>query len=161
MKDAIRQIREGIVGRSYVLKAQRHSGRSRPVPGQPQRIRLPWYNAVKRSGDLIVENAVHNLDACNWIANSHPVSAYGRGGRYFPEPIPAGSAMMDGFTPMSLPPYRLRISIAVAAQCHRTGVTDEWNGDLLAKAGWPRAWRHIEGLTRQPPRPVRKGGVGA
>jgi len=98
MKEAIRQIREGAVGRSYVLKAQRHSGASRPVPAKPQRIRLPWYNDVKRSGDLIVENAVHNLDACNWIANSHPVSAYGHGGRYFPKPIPAGSAMMDGFS---------------------------------------------------------------
>ena len=98
LKDAIRQIREGIIGRSYVIKAQRHSGRSRPVPGQPERVRLSWYNDIKRSGDLIVENAVHNLDACNWIADSHPVSAFGHGGRYFPTPVAAGSVMMDGFS---------------------------------------------------------------
>jgi predicted dehydrogenase len=53
---------------------------------------------VKRSGDLIVENAVHNIDACNWIANSRPVSAYGHGKKYFPEPIPPGKVMMDGFS---------------------------------------------------------------
>ncbi|HEY7616356.1 MAG TPA: Gfo/Idh/MocA family oxidoreductase, partial [Terriglobales bacterium] len=98
MKEAIRQIHEGLVGRQYIIKAQRHSGKSRPVPGKPERVRLPWYNDLKRSGDLIVENAVHNLDACNWIADSRPVSAYGHGGKYFPAPIPAGSVMMDGFS---------------------------------------------------------------
>ena len=52
---------------------------------------------VELSGDLIVENAVHNIDVCNWIADSKPVSAFGQGGKYFPEPIPAGTLMMDGF----------------------------------------------------------------
>jgi len=41
---------------------------------------------------------VHNIDACNWIANSRPVSAYGHGKKYFPKPIPAGKLMMDGFS---------------------------------------------------------------
>jgi predicted dehydrogenase len=98
MRDAIRQIHEGVLGRSYIIKAHRHSSRSRPDPAKPPRVRLPWYNDLKRSGDLIVENAVHNLDACNWIADSKPVSAYGHGKRYFPQPVPAGSAMMDGFS---------------------------------------------------------------
>jgi predicted dehydrogenase len=53
---------------------------------------------VKRSGDLIVENAIHNIDACNWIAGSRPVSAYGHGKKYFPTPIPPGTVMMDGFS---------------------------------------------------------------
>jgi predicted dehydrogenase len=47
---------------------------------------------------LIVENAIHNLDACNWIANSHPVSAYGHGKKYLPKPIPAGTVLMDAFS---------------------------------------------------------------
>ena len=53
---------------------------------------------MKRSGDLIVENAVHNLDICNWVAASRPISAYGHGKKYFPKPQPAGSLMMDGFS---------------------------------------------------------------
>jgi predicted dehydrogenase len=102
MREAIRQIHEGIVGKSYVIKAHRHDSRSRPREGaQPtpqQATRTAWYADVKRSGDLIVENAVHNIDACNWIANSRPVSAYGHGKKYFPQPIPPGTVMMDGFS---------------------------------------------------------------
>jgi predicted dehydrogenase len=45
-----------------------------------------------------VENAVHNIDVCNWIARSRPVSAYGHGKKYYPKPIPAGTLMMDGFS---------------------------------------------------------------
>jgi myo-inositol 2-dehydrogenase / D-chiro-inositol 1-dehydrogenase len=102
MREAIRQIHDGVVGKSYIIKAHRHDSRSRPKEGaQPtpqQATRTAWYADVKRSGDLIVENAVHNIDACNWIANSRPVSAYGHGKKYFPNPIPPGTVMMDGFS---------------------------------------------------------------
>jgi predicted dehydrogenase len=102
MREAIRQIHEGVAGKTYIIKAHRHGGTSRPKEGaQPtpqQATRTAWYADVKRSGDLIVENAVHNIDACNWIANSRPVSAYGHGKKYFPNPIPPGTLMMDGFS---------------------------------------------------------------
>ncbi len=103
MREAIRQIHGGIIGKTYIIKAHRHGGRSRPRPGAPepskqQTTRTDWYADVKQSGDLIVENAVHNIDACNWIANSRPVSAYGHGKKYFPKPIPPGTVMMDGFS---------------------------------------------------------------
>jgi predicted dehydrogenase len=103
MREAIRQIHEGIAGKTYIIKAHRHGGRSRPKEGAPapttqQKTRTDWYADVKRSGDLIVENAVHNIDACNWIANSRPVSAYGHGKKYFPQPMPPGKLMMDGFS---------------------------------------------------------------
>ncbi len=32
-------------------------------------------------GDHIVEQHVHNIDVCNWIMGTHPVSAQGQGGR--------------------------------------------------------------------------------
>ena len=102
MREAIRQIHDGIAGKTYIIKAHRHGSRSRPKEGaQPtsqEATRTAWYADVKRSGDLIVENAVHNIDACNWIANSRPVSAYGHGKKYFPNPIPPGTVMMDGFS---------------------------------------------------------------
>jgi len=101
VREAIRQIHEGSLhGQTYILQAFRHSGRSRAsaqLTAQQKR-RADWYADVKQSGDLIVENAVHNIDACNWIANSRPVSAYGHGKKYFPQPIAAGSLMMDGFS---------------------------------------------------------------
>lgn len=103
MQEAIKQIHDGIIGKPYVINAYRHGGQSKPQPNRPeptpqQARRAAWYAEVKHSGDLIVENAIHNIDACNWIANSRPVSAYGHGKKYFPTPTPPGTAMMDGFS---------------------------------------------------------------
>ena len=96
IREVIRQIQQDkIIGQPFVIKAQRHSTPPRPGSERP---RPAWYDDVKRSGDLIVENAVHNLDVCNWVADSLPVSAYGHGKRYLPTPIPAGTLMMDGFS---------------------------------------------------------------
>jgi predicted dehydrogenase len=96
LRETVRQIHEAhLIGEPFVIKAQRHS---RPVPLESARSRPAWYKDVKLSGDLIVENAVHNIDVCNWIADSRPVSAYGHGKKYFPKPIPAGTEMMDGFS---------------------------------------------------------------
>lgn len=40
-----------------------------------------WYGYCWVAGDNIVEQHVHNLDVCNWVMNSHPIRAYGMGGR--------------------------------------------------------------------------------
>ncbi len=97
LREILRLIHQDrILGQTFVIKAQRHSTPSRPDP--QRRERPTWYDDVKRSGDLIVENAVHNLDCCNWIAQSRPVSAYGHGKKYLPKTIPAGTVMMDGFS---------------------------------------------------------------
>ena len=104
MQEVVAQIHQaGLIGKPLVIKAQRHSTPSKPgtrrAGGGGQRRRFPgWYNDVKLSGDLIVENAVHNLDVCNWLAGSRPESSYGHGKRYLPEPMPAGKVMMDGFS---------------------------------------------------------------
>jgi predicted dehydrogenase len=96
LREMIRQLhQEKVLGEAWVIKAQRHGT---PVPAEAEQTRPAWYKDVKLSGDLIVENAVHNLDVCNWVAASRPVSAYGHGKKYFPKPIPAGTVMMDGFS---------------------------------------------------------------
>ena len=96
VREAIRQIHtEKLLGQPFVIKAQRHST---PVPSEAELKRPAWYKDVTRSGDLIVENAIHNIDVCNWIADSRPVTACGYGQKYFPQPQPAGTLMMDGFS---------------------------------------------------------------
>jgi myo-inositol 2-dehydrogenase/D-chiro-inositol 1-dehydrogenase len=96
IREAMRQIhQEKLLGRVLVVKAQRHS--MPPTPEAEQK-RPAWYKDVKLSGDLIVENAIHNIDVCNWIADSRPVSAFGHGEKYFGTPMPAGKVMMDGFS---------------------------------------------------------------
>ena len=102
--EAVNQIhRDGIIGRPLVIKAQRHSTATRPgtrnKSGTGRQRRFPgWYNDPALSGDLIVENSVHNLDVCNWLAGSRPERVFGHGKRYLPEPAPAGTVMMDGFS---------------------------------------------------------------
>lgn len=51
-----------------------------------------WMHFIWLSGDQIVEQAVHNIDAMNWVMDSPPVSAYGSGGRFT---RPEGSEMWD------------------------------------------------------------------
>ncbi len=40
-----------------------------------------WYYFTWLSGDIIVEQHVHNIDVLNWAFGSHPVKALGMGGR--------------------------------------------------------------------------------
>ena len=41
-----------------------------------------WMHFIWLSGDQIAEQAVHNIDAMNWVMGSNPESAYGSGGRF-------------------------------------------------------------------------------
>ena len=41
-----------------------------------------WMHFIWLSGDQISEQAVHNIDAVNWVMGENPVSAYGSGGRF-------------------------------------------------------------------------------
>ena len=41
-----------------------------------------WMHFIWLSGDQIAEQAVHNIDAVNWVMGENPVSAYGSGGRF-------------------------------------------------------------------------------
>jgi predicted dehydrogenase len=41
-----------------------------------------WMHFIWLSGDQICEQAIHNLDAINWVMGANPVSAFGSGGRF-------------------------------------------------------------------------------
>jgi predicted dehydrogenase len=51
-----------------------------------------WMHFIWLSGDQIVEQAVHNIDAMNWLMGGPPERAYGSGGRFL---RPADSEMWD------------------------------------------------------------------
>ena len=53
-----------------------------------------WYHFVWLSGDHIVEQHVHGIDACNWITRGAPVQATGVGGRRS-GPSPASAKFSD------------------------------------------------------------------
>jgi len=96
VREAMRAIHgDGIAGDILVVRAQRNGTPRKPENARP---RPDWYDDTSKSGDLIVENSVHNLDVCNWIIGDHPRSAFGHGGHYLPEFTPPGRRMMDGFS---------------------------------------------------------------
>ncbi len=85
-KKVIQQIHDGLIGDLQYTRAYFNT------PGIWNRARKPgmtemqyqvhnWYHFVWLSGDHIVEQHVHGIDVCNWIANGHPTEAVGMGGR--------------------------------------------------------------------------------
>ena len=78
LKTGVARVRDGVAGKIIMIRAWRHS--SSAFNPNPNTSSADWYNDVKRSGDLIVENAIHNLDVCNWFAGSRPDLAAGFGG---------------------------------------------------------------------------------
>lgn len=82
----VTRIHDGAIGDLKYLRANLYfSGiwvRSRQTDHSEMQYQLRnWYYFTWLSGDHIVEQAVHDIDVCNWIAQAHPVEAQGVGGR--------------------------------------------------------------------------------
>jgi predicted dehydrogenase len=94
-RNAIERIHnEGILGKMVMVKAQRHASADLNHNGPS----ADWFFDAKRSGDVIVEMSVHNLDACNWIIGSRPERAAGFGGNLVWVNDPPGRTNMDGYS---------------------------------------------------------------
>lgn len=93
IQEAVKKIHDGICGKVVMIKAQRHAGDDLPHDSPS----ADWFFDAKRSGDVIVEMSVHNLDVCNWIARSHPAMAAGFGGALVWANDPPGRTNMDGY----------------------------------------------------------------
>jgi predicted dehydrogenase len=94
LREVITKIHEGVAGKIVMVKAQRHAGNDLAHDGPS----ADWFFDAQRSGDVIVEMAVHNLDVCNWIVNARPEQAAGFGGVNLWVNQPAGRTSMDGYT---------------------------------------------------------------
>ena len=94
LRKTIEKIHEGAAGKVVMIKAQRHSSDDLPH----DLTSAEWFFYVKRSGDVLVEMSVHNLDVCNWVAQSRPERAGGFGGTLVYVNDPPGRTNMDGYT---------------------------------------------------------------
>ncbi len=83
-----------------------------------------WMHHVWLSGDHIAEQAVHNIDAINWIMGGPPESAYGSGGRH---QRPDGSELWDSFAIDYMYPGNRLCSF----MCRQLGSTDYDNGNWV------------------------------
>lgn len=94
LRQTIEKIHEGVAGKVIMVKAQRHSSDDLDHNGPSK----DWFFNAARSGDVLVEMAVHNLDECNWAIGSHPERAAGFGGTLLWKDDPPGRTNMDGYT---------------------------------------------------------------
>ncbi|MGE5645433.1 MAG: Gfo/Idh/MocA family protein [Acidobacteriota bacterium] len=94
LRKTIEKVHEGSFGKVIMVKAQRHAGDDLDHNGPS----ADWFFNAKRSGDVLVEMAVHNLDVCNWVIGSRPERAAGFGGALLWANDPPGRTNMDGYT---------------------------------------------------------------
>jgi predicted dehydrogenase len=91
LQTAVAAIRGGAIGDILMVKAQRHATTDLNHQGSS----ADWYFDVNKSGGYLIEQSVHNLDACNWVIGSHPVQASGTGGIMLYKNDPAGRTIFD------------------------------------------------------------------
>ncbi len=94
LREVIAKVHDGVAGRVVMVKAQRHSNDDLSHEGSS----ADWFFDASRSGDVIVEMSVHNLDLCNWAINEHPARAAGFGGTLVYKNDPPGRTNMDGYS---------------------------------------------------------------
>ena len=82
------QVQSGAAGKLSFVNGFRHVG------GYPE---SGWYMDREKSGDLIVEQAVHEMNVFCWMLRSHPLRAAGFGGINALEGRPADRTMMDSY----------------------------------------------------------------
>jgi len=88
---AIRKIHEGAIGDILFVKAQRHASADLAYDGSS----ADWYFNYAKSGGYLVEQSVHNLDACNWVIGEHPTRVAGFGGTKLFAGKPEGRDIYD------------------------------------------------------------------
>lgn len=97
---AVEQIREGLIG-DIIGATSRYCSNGiwfknrKPGMTDTQYQIYNWMHFNWLAGDQICEQAVHNIDAMNWVMGSAPETAYGCGGRFT---RPEGSEMWDSMS---------------------------------------------------------------
>jgi myo-inositol 2-dehydrogenase/D-chiro-inositol 1-dehydrogenase len=97
---AVEQIRQGAIGDVIGATTRYCAGGIWYRPRTPEMSDAEyqlnnWMHFVWLSGDQICEQAIHNIDAMNWVMDAHPLVAFGGGGRFT---RPAGSELWDAMS---------------------------------------------------------------
>ena len=98
---SIRQVHEGAIGKVHFVSASRH------VAGYPT---SGWYIDRALSGDLIVEQAVHEMNIFCWLMKGPPLRAAGFGGINAFSEVPPDRSIMDHYTVSFEFPENVRLS---------------------------------------------------
>lgn len=85
-QEAAARVHRGDVGKVVLAQVFYYAGRpsrDKSRPGMdPEHARvMNFYFDRVMGGDIIVEQNIHVIDVANWFLNSHPIKAFGTGGR--------------------------------------------------------------------------------
>lgn len=82
-QESARRVHSGAIGNPVLGQVFYQAGRLNPkASGSSPEARLRnWVFDQRLSGDIIVEQNIHVIDVGNWYLRSHPVKAFGTGGR--------------------------------------------------------------------------------
>ena len=126
---AVEQIRNGAIG-DIVSAVTRYCSNGiwfknrEPGMSDTEYELYNWMHYIWLSGDQIAEQAVHNIDAMNWVMGSAPESAYGSGGRFT---RPEGSEMWDSVSVDYVYPGDRRLSF----MCRQIPGSESENGNVV------------------------------
>lgn len=93
--ETVARIQEGAIGDLRLLRCYWNSGGVWVRPREAGQTEMEyqmrnWYYFNWLCGDHIVEQHIHNLDVCNWVAGEYPAEAQGQGGRQVRDGIDHG-----------------------------------------------------------------------
>lgn len=91
LTEAIGKIHGKAIGEVIMVKAQRHASAETDYKGSSG----DWYFDVNKSGGYLIEQSVHNLDACNWAIGQRPLRASGFGATLLYKDTPPGRTIFD------------------------------------------------------------------
>ncbi len=82
-KECVKRIHSGMIGEPVIGQCYYYCSRlgKQAEPGTPGARLKNWVFDKVLSGDIIVEQNIHVIDMANWYLQSHPVKAFGTGGR--------------------------------------------------------------------------------
>jgi predicted dehydrogenase len=84
--ETVKRLHDGAIGEIVEARAYFNIGEIWMIPreagwGQMEWQIRNWPYFTWASGDILVEQHVHTIDLINWVMGTHPVRAYGMGGR--------------------------------------------------------------------------------
>ncbi|MBS1821430.1 MAG: Gfo/Idh/MocA family oxidoreductase [Acidobacteria bacterium] len=83
--ELVRRIHEGQIGQMAQIAAYYNAppaaSYNGPVKSQDEFRLRNWLHYRNLSGDILLEQNIHVIDVCNWVMQTHPVSAYAKASR--------------------------------------------------------------------------------
>ncbi len=83
--EIVRRIQEGGIGKIAAISAHYNAPAAvypdRPGMNADERRLRDWLWDRRLSGDILLEQNIHVIDICNWVMNTHPVSAVAKSSR--------------------------------------------------------------------------------